>query len=121
MPMLEDLGVVTWVDGNELERYVVQLLQWRTCQAHIAKHGMTYAVISDAPAGYVVRQANGSAVVAFVEWPQVREAHRLDKSLKQIEDRFGLSPSARARLTTDRPQLTVTDGKARFFQAPASG
>jgi P27 family predicted phage terminase small subunit len=105
---LAALGVLSKTDAFPLERYVVMLCRWRECQAFIAANGLTYAVRSHAPANYVGRPPDGSAaVVDFREYPQVRIAARLDDALRKTEDRFGLTPAARARLVAeveDRPR-----------------
>ena len=76
---LESMGVISRVDGWSLERYCVYLERWRSCESRIA-----------AAAG-----ASTDEVEAIL-----RESHRLHKSLREIEDRFGLTPSGRARLHT---------------------
>ena len=119
---LDDMGVLAKIDGGQLERYCVYFLRWQECEAFIAKHGMSYPVKNDEPTNYVgklqaTESKDATAVVSFREYPQVRESHRLDKALKHIEANFGLTPSARARLTTaDGPAPAAsTVGKGRFF------
>ena len=95
---LNRMGVLSKADGRQLERYSVFFVRWRECEDFVAINGVTYPMKSDNPTCYVGKLPDGSAVVGFVEYPQVRESHRLDKALKQIEASFGLTPSARARL-----------------------
>ncbi len=101
---LDAMGVLSVADGWQIERYAVMFLQWRTCVDFIAKMGMTYPVKSDDPSYYMVRPAEGPAVIGFAEYPQVKMMLRLDLALKQIESNFGLTPSARSRLTTPQAQ-----------------
>lgn len=81
--ILADMDLLTRADGANLERYCKFLLRWRECEAFIAANGVAYV-------------EKGS----WKEYPQVRETHRLHKALKDIEDRFGLTPSARTRVQT---------------------
>jgi P27 family predicted phage terminase small subunit len=101
--VLSDMDVMTKADGPTLERYVRYLLRWRACEDFIAQHGISYPLKADGaepPTSYVGRLPNGEYVVDWVEFPQVRESHRLHKALKDAEDRFGLSPAARTRIRT---------------------
>jgi P27 family predicted phage terminase small subunit len=124
--MLDNMGVLTTVDGGQLERYVVYYLRWRQCEAFIAQMGMTYAIKSDDPTYFIAKppKADGTAppgatppaVIGFAEYPQVKESHRLDAALKQIEAQFGLTPSARTRLQAAPPATEPNpQGKSRFF------
>lgn len=97
--MLEEMKVLTKVDGSQLERYCIYFVRWRECEAFIAANGISYPVKSDDPGNYVGKlPGQDTAVVGFQEYPQVRESHRLHAALKQIEQQFGLTPSARTRL-----------------------
>ncbi len=108
--MLDTMGVLTKVDGGQIERYCVYFVRWRQCEEHIAKHGISYPLKSDDPTCFVGRLPDGEAVVGFVEYPQVRESHRLDKALKQIEAGFGLTPSARTRIASGDDAQIFTEG-----------
>lgn len=102
---LDGMGLLAVADWAALERYAVYFVRWRECERFIAEQGATYAIKSDSgKKGYVGKVAAteskpASFVLGFAEYPQVKESHRLDKALKQIETSFGLTPSARARLT----------------------
>lgn len=97
--LLDDMGVLTHADGCQLERYAVYYCRWRDCEGFIAKYGISFSVKNEEPGNYIVKVETGDPVVAFVEYPQVKESHRLHNALRQIEMNFGLTPSARARLT----------------------
>ena len=100
--MLDQMNILTIVDGSQIERYCVYYCRWRECEEFIARNGISYPIKSDEPTYYVVRMPGSTtAVIGFVEHPQLRESHRLDVSLKQIEMQFGLTPAARTRLTAD--------------------
>lgn len=103
---LGDMGVLTTADGGVMERYCRFLVRWRACEEFVAKNGMTYPLKAGPGAtggpptgGFVGRLPDGTYIVGWAEFAQLRESHRLDKALKQIEDRLGLSPAARTRLT----------------------
>lgn len=102
--ILADMGLAAKSDGSMLERYCRFFVRWRACEDFIAKNGISYPLKADGEkpprTGYVGKLTTGEYVVSWVEFPQVRESHRLHKSLKDIEDRFGLSPSARTRIQT---------------------
>ncbi len=104
--VLDDMGVLTVADGSQLERYVVYYCRWRACEKFIDANGMSYALKSADPLFYVGKLPNGEAVVRFLEYPQVKESHRLDAALKQIEAQFGLTPAARTRLTVGGDETT---------------
>jgi hypothetical protein len=95
-------------------------VRWRACESFVAKNGISYplkaAAGAKAPTAYIGRlpgpdgkPGTGEYVVDWVEYPQVRECHRLHKALKDAEDRFGLSPAARTRI------------RANFETAPEAG
>lgn len=90
--MLESMpGILSTVDGGQLERYCRYFIRWRQIEADIEKlatHGVMTALIAK-PEKY-------DPEVLFKTLS--RESLRLDAALKQIEREFGLTPSARARL-----------------------
>lgn len=104
--LLETMNILTTVDGHQLERYCVYFCRWRACEEFIARNGISYPIKSDDATYYVVRMPNTStAVIGFAEHPQLRESHRLDAALKQIESQFGLTPAARTRIQADKPPV----------------
>lgn len=110
--VLDDMGVLTTADGSQVERYCVMFVRWRECEAFIAKHGISYpvkAAADDAKTYMGHLPESGEAVVDFREYPQLRESHRLDKALKQIEASFGLTPSARSRITVGGKEERTLD------------
>lgn len=133
--ILADMNLVTMADGSMLERYCRYFIRWRACEDFIAKSGQVYALKSlgkdGAPpkSGYVEKLDTGEYLIDWAEYPQVRESHRLHKALKDVEDRFGLTPAARTRiqaLSENGPRLsnagqeeTVTKA-AKFFGGQAS-
>ena len=127
--ILEDMGLATRADGAQLERYAIYLVRWRACEKFLAakddEHARSgtlvppgcYPVWSDDADHYVSVSKRGVAIVGFVEYPAVRESHRLDLALKQIEASFGLTPSARARLTVGGADDAPADPMSEFLNA----
>jgi len=79
---IQTLGLLYKIDGWQIERYAKFFCRWRKMEAFIAKNGISY-----------------ESMGAVKEFPEVKETHRLDKAMKQIEQSFGLQPSARSRIT----------------------
>ncbi len=116
--ILDDMGVLTKADPFQLERYCVMLLRWRACEEFIAKNGITYPLKASEPSQYVGRLPNSNEyVVGFAEYDAVKESHRLDKALKQIESNFGMTPSARSRISTAQHTPKVVDPLEDFLKA----
>lgn len=107
--ILADMGLASKADGAMIERYCRFFVRWRKCEEFIAKNGMTYPVKCPGDrnggppkSGYVGElRVEGRPIeylIGWEEYPQLRESHRLHKSLKDVEDRFGLTPAARTRV-----------------------
>lgn len=107
VPQLDEMGILTLIDGNALARYCQVMAKWREAEEFLASHGDLYPVKDEA--GNVVR---------FKQYPQVSTAMKLADQALRLEQQFGLTPSARAGL--DAPiKPKDTDGKSRFF--PSAG
>lgn len=103
VPLLSGMGVLTKIDGIALGRYCQYWVRWKECEAHVAKYGMTYPI----------KDKEGK-IQGMVEFPQVRRSQALSLTLSRLEAEFGMTPSARSRITvpesTDKPTT-----KDRFF------
>jgi len=108
--MLDDMQVLTVIDGGQLERYCFMFVQWRQLQRVIAKFSST----DDLLVGSL--KNDGTRPIVRNAWS---EAHRLDAALKQIEAQFGLTPAARARLSClvsgAKDAVDEDDLEAMFF------
>jgi len=119
--LLADMGLLSKADGSSIERYCRFYVRWRVCEKFISQHGISCPVLvaddgNPPKGGYLEQTPTGEYVVAWVEFLQVRESHRLHKALKDIEDRFGLSPAARSRvqsLTDNGPRLHDGEGESK--------
>ena len=95
---LDAMGVLTRLDQNALARYATLWVRYRKAEEFIEKHGDTY-VVRDKPG------PNGEPgqPVGFKTYPQWRHALALAQELVRLEREFGLTPSARARLSVEVP------------------
>ena len=104
VPLLEVMGVLTRIDGNALARYCRLWVRWRKAEAFIDDKGEIYPL-----------KDNQGGVKCFVQWPHVSIAGKLAQQLTRLEQEFGMTPAARARVQVEqRSRLPVT-GKSRFF------
>lgn len=100
-------------DGLAIARYCELYAAWETCLSHISQHGSTY------PVRGVRTDADGKQEV-FVkraaEFPQVRQARALERSLLALEKRLGLSEDAKEpRKLSD--QTSRTGPRSAFLDA----
>ena len=73
----------------------------------IRQHGEVYTIKDDA------------AKVKYIQqFPQVAIANKLAQHLTRLEQEFGMTPSARARIQlSSQPQSDFDNAKSRFFDA----
>lgn len=105
VPHLKVMGILTQIDGNALSRYCRLWTRWRKAEAFIDEKGDMYPLRGD-----------DGKVKCFQQWPQVAIAHRLAQQLTRLEQEFGMTPSARARIQMPERRQATDDGKTRFFQ-----
>ena len=105
LPMLEGMGVLTRIDGNALARYCRLWSRWRKAEAYLDKHGEMYPLKDD-----------HGRIKCVQQWPQVAIANQLAQQLARLEQEFGMTPSARARLPASTLAEASAYDKARFFQ-----
>lgn len=94
---LDTLGVLTESDARAAYRYARYFVLWRDLMDWLADNG----------------EFSESEDGADVVRPQVRRVETLETAMLKIEDRFGLTPSARARLRAETKP--VADSKAAKF------
>lgn len=79
-------GLLTVIDGPQLERYARFLVRWRLVENEINSfRSVTRGTLANKELRQVLR----------LLW---NESRALDLHLKQIEEKFGLTPSARTRI-----------------------
>lgn len=104
LPMLECMGVLTRIDGNALGRYCRLWSRWRKAEAYLDKHGEIYPLKDDQ-----------GRIKCVQQWPQVAIAIKLAQQLTRLEQEFGMTPSARARLSVPGPPRASSTSKGRYF------
>ena len=109
--LLYAMRVMAVIDQHALARYAANSVLWREARDFVAKHGTTYAVRGRPPYGQELGPVTG-----FKLYPQVKLALSLEEHLLRLEREFGLTPAARARLSTGVSFLE-DDGKSAYFAA----
>ena len=90
---LEQLGILTEVDMAAFAGYCQAYARWKEAEEFITKHG----TIVKTPSGY------------WQQVPQVSIAQTYLKIMNRFCEQFGLTPSARSRISTDNGQLDADD------------
>jgi P27 family predicted phage terminase small subunit len=104
VPQLDAMGVLTRLDANALARYCQLWARWRTADEFVQTQGEVYLDKDDA-----------GRVKGVRSYPQARIATQLAEQLLRIEQQFGMTPSARARLAA--PQVPEQgDDKSRYLR-----
>jgi P27 family predicted phage terminase small subunit len=107
VPMLVSMGVLTKIDGNALSRYCRLWSRWKNAEAFIDKHGMAYPL-----------KGEDGKVKCLQQFPQVAIAGKLSQQLTRLEQEFGMTPSARARIPLSAAnQGGARRAKSRYFDA----
>ena len=104
IPRLEEMEVLSVVDGHALARYCELWVEWQTALAFVRKHGSTYPI----------KDGNGK-VKSLGQFPQVASVHKLSLALSRLEAEFGLTPSARSRISVPmQPKEELPNPKGYF-------
>lgn len=103
LPMLQAVRVMTSADVEALARYCDTYEWWLATRAKLRAEGDTYAILND-----------GGEVKYIAQRPEVSIAHKLATQLRQLEQDFGLNPSARASLNVE-PASTNDDDEDRLM------
>jgi len=91
VPRLEQMGVLTVVDGKALAAYCSTYAQWMQAERNIAKYGLVTAIADPDDTGLVVLKTN----------PAVKIKGDSLRLMRAFLNDFGLTPASRARLTTN--------------------
>ena len=83
-PELARLGLLTTIDRDALAAYCQTFARWRDAEAAVKKHGM------------VLKGRDGGPVLS----PYVTIANRALAQLRGWQTEFGMTPSARSRVST---------------------
>lgn len=88
---LDAIGVLTVIDGDALGRYCATWVRWRAACKFIEERGEIYTI----------KNRDGSPK-CFWPFPQVAIANQLSQSLARLEREFGLTPSSRTLIKTEK-------------------
>lgn len=106
--MLDRMGILTVVDGGALARYCVLWQRWLVSERFLKTYGHQYEI-----------KGRGGQIV-YKAYPELKAAQGLFAELRRLEQEFGLTPSARTRISaeaTSAGQAATDDPrKSRFFQ-----
>ena len=103
LPLLDAVRVMTDADVEALARYCDTYEWWLATRAILKKDGCTYPILND-----------GGEVKYIAQRPEVSIAHKLATQLRQLEQDFGLNPSARSSLSV-APEKPATDEDAAIL------
>jgi len=95
-PELERLGLLTKVDGTALQGYCQAYATWKQCTEALQKHGL----VMETQSGYLQQR------------PEVSIGNKALDQVRAFCIQFGLTPSARARMTL--PESGDGDNEGTF-------
>jgi len=101
--ILERIGVLSCADIDMLTMYCITLDHLVTCERVIQRDGMTYEF------------ENAQGAVTIRERPEVKLEKEYIRIASRLAAEFGLSPSARARVTVETP-VTPSEDVEQFFK-----
>jgi P27 family predicted phage terminase small subunit len=104
IPQLDAMRVLTRIDGNALTRYCQLWARWKKAELFMQKHGDTYPLKDES-----------GRIKCLMQFPQVASANKLAAQLTRLEQEFGMTPSARTRISVPVAQIAPDPVKARFF------
>jgi len=104
LPLLDGIRLMTDADIEALARYCDTYEWWLATRATLKKDGDTYPILND-----------GGEVKYIAQRPEVSIAHKLAQQLRQLEQDFGLNPSARASLSVEPEKSSDEDAAAILF------
>jgi P27 family predicted phage terminase small subunit len=103
LPLLQSVKVMTRADIEALARYCDTYEWWLATRAKLKAEGDTYPILND-----------GGQVKYIAQRPEVSIAHKLAQQLRQLEQDFGLNPSARTSLNVETTQQETSDDAQMF-------
>jgi len=103
LPLLQAVKVMTKADVEALARYCDTYEWWLATRARLKSEGDTYPILNDK-----------GEIKYIAQRPEVSIAHKLAAQMRQLEQDFGLNPSARTGLHVQE-QKQEDDEDARMF------
>lgn len=99
VPELELCGLITAVDGMALEVLCNAISEYQNANAMLAKHG------------YFIKNSKGILTVS----PIFKIAKESERTIMRMMSEFGMTPSARARISINRPDDDSEDDFASLL------
>lgn len=103
LPLLQAVKVMTRADVEALARYCDTYEWWLATREKLRKEGDTYPILNDA-----------GEIKYIAQRPEVSIAHKLATQLRQLEQDFGLNPSARTGLSIEQTPHQDDDDSRMF-------
>ncbi len=97
LPHLELMRVLTVADGNALARYCETWARWKRLVLFNRQYGETYQI----------KRPDGN-LACFLPFPQTVLLGRIGQELTRLEQEFGLTPSARSKITLSPIPVRMT-------------
>jgi len=104
LPIVQAMRVMTDADVEALARYCDTYEWWLAVRAKLRAEGDTYPILND-----------GGEVKYIAQRPEVSIAHKLATQLRQLEQDFGLNPSARTSLQVEPEKPAGNDEAAAIL------
>jgi P27 family predicted phage terminase small subunit len=99
--ILDELGVLSRADKTALVMYCQSYSEWRKAADMCQQYG----------AWQVKKDSKGELITKRHEWDRIRE--QTQEACRKWLIEFGLTPSARSRLTVEKPVQAIQDINAR--------
>jgi P27 family predicted phage terminase small subunit len=115
IPKLLRLRIVGDIDADALARYCDALVKWRRAAVFLEGHPeLVYPI-----RGPGTPENPNGRLLGLAPYPQNGLYEKYARILDRLEQSFGLTPSARTRITTTQAigQQALDPNKARFFSA----
>lgn len=96
---MEQLGILTEVDMAAFAGYCQSYARWKEAEEFISKHG----AIVKTPSGY------------WQQVPQVSIAQQYMKQMTKFCEQFGLTPTSRSRIVTDKSDESAEDAMEQLL------
>ena len=103
LPLLQAVKVMTKADVEALGRYCDTYEWWLATRTRLKSEGDTYPILNDK-----------GEIKYIAQRPEVSIAHKLAAQMRQLEQDFGLNPSARTGLHVQE-QKQEDEDDARMF------
>lgn len=104
LSLLQAVKVMTRADVEALARYCDTYEWWLATRKVLREQGDTYPILND-----------GGQVKYVAQRPEVSIAHKLAQQMRQLEQDFGLNPSARTSLNVQAEEKPADEVSAILY------